>query len=84
MPRWNTKRIEFGPLVSPITFPPPHYYRPYGNRDVDDLSGGRLIYGMGTGWNEREHKQFGVPFYDFSTRFEMLDGCPACHPRVAR
>ena len=39
---------------------------------VDDLSGGRLILGMGAGWQDREHHNFGIPFYDKATRFDML------------
>ncbi|MEO0563967.1 MAG: TIGR03560 family F420-dependent LLM class oxidoreductase [Chloroflexota bacterium] len=67
-----TERIEFGPLVTPITFRQPGMNARYATA-VDDLSGGRLIYGMGAGWHEDEHIRWGVPFYDFPTRFEMLE-----------
>jgi F420-dependent oxidoreductase-like protein len=67
----QTQRIEFGVLVSPITFRHPSMTVRLAAA-VDDLSNGRLVYGMGAGWNEREHQQFGVPFYDFPTRFGML------------
>ncbi len=67
----HTKRVEFGPLVTPVTFRHPSMNVRYAAA-VDDLSDGRLIYGMGAGWNETEHKMFGVPFYDFPTRFAML------------
>lgn len=66
-----TQRIEFGPLVTPITFRHPSLNARYATA-VDDLSGGRLIYGMGAGWHEDEHTRWGIPFYDFPTRFEML------------
>ncbi len=70
----HTRRIEFGSLVSPITFRHPSILARMAAA-IDDLSGGRLILGMGAGWNEREHRQFGVPFYDKNTRFEMfVDG----------
>ena len=66
-----TKRIEFGPLVSPVTFRQPAMTIKHAN-DVHTLSGGRLILGVGAGWQEREHRMFGVPFYDFKTRYEQL------------
>ena len=68
----HTERIEFGPLVAPVTFRHPSMTVRYAAA-VDDLSEGRLVLGMGAGWNEREHKQFGLPFYDFPTRFDMLE-----------
>jgi F420-dependent oxidoreductase-like protein len=67
----HTQRIEFGSLVAPVTFRHPAMTVRMAAA-VDDLSGGRLVLGLGTGWQEREHKQFGVPFYDRKTRFEML------------
>lgn len=67
----NTKRIEFGSMVSPVTFRHPSLLAATATA-IDDLSNGRLVLGMGTGWNEREHRQFGIPFFDQKTRFEML------------
>jgi F420-dependent oxidoreductase-like protein len=67
----HTKRIEFGPLVSPTTFRHPAMLVRMAAA-VSDLSGGRLVLGMGAGWQEREHTMFDVPFYDFSRRYEML------------
>lgn len=66
-----TNRIEFGPLVSPVTFRHPAMLARMASA-VDDLSDGRLVLGMGAGWQQREHNAFGVPFYDFATRYEML------------
>jgi F420-dependent oxidoreductase-like protein len=66
-----TKRIEFGPLVTPVTFRHPAITARMAAA-VDDLSGGRLVLGLGAGWQEREHAKFGVPFYDVPTRFDML------------
>lgn len=67
----HTQRIEFGSLVAPITFRHPSISVRMAAA-VADLSGGRFFYGMGAGWQEREHRKFGVPFYDFSQRYEML------------
>lgn len=67
----HTRRIEFGPLVTPVTFRHPSMTARMGAQ-VDDLSGGRLVLGLGAGWQEREHAKFGIPFYDFPTRFNML------------
>lgn len=68
----HTRAIEFGTLVTPTTFRHPVLTARMGAQ-IDDLSGGRFVLGLGTGWHEREHKQFGIPFYDVNTRFEMLE-----------
>jgi F420-dependent oxidoreductase-like protein len=68
----HTKRIEFGPCVAPVTFRHPSITARMAAA-VDDLSGGRLILGLGAGWQDREHHNFGVPFYDRPTRFDMLE-----------
>src|SRR5690349_11301936 len=68
----HTKGIEFGTCVSPVTFRNPALLTRMA-ASVDDLSGGRCVLGIGAGWHEREHRQFGVPFYDKATRHEMLE-----------
>ena len=72
MPPATRKRIEFGPLVAPVTFRHPTMNVRYAAA-IDDLSGGRLVLGLGAGWNDYEHKKFGIPFHDFTTRFRMLE-----------
>lgn len=67
----HTQRIEFGSLVAPVTFRHPSMTARMGVQ-VNELSGGRLILGLGAGWQEREHRKFGIPFYDFTRRYEML------------
>lgn len=67
----HTQTLEFGTLVSPITFRQPALLARMAAA-VDDLSRGRLTLGMGTGWMEREHKNFGIPFPPLSTRYAML------------
>ena len=67
-----TKRIEFGPMVSPITFRPPGVLAKIA-ASVDVRSGGRVILGVGAGWNENEHREFGIPFYTQKERFDLLE-----------
>jgi alkanesulfonate monooxygenase SsuD/methylene tetrahydromethanopterin reductase-like flavin-dependent oxidoreductase (luciferase family) len=67
-----TKTIEFGPMVSPMTFHHPAILARQAAA-VDLLSGGRLILGVGAGWNEREHELFGVPFYTVKERMDLLE-----------
>ena len=68
-----TKRIEIGPMVSPMTFRLPGILAKIA-ASVDALSGGRLILGVGAGWNENEHRVFDIPFLTQSRRFELLEG----------
>ena len=68
----NTKRIEFGPLVSPVSFRHPVQTARMASA-VDDLSGGRLTLGLGAGWQEREHHLFGFDLLDKKPRFDRLE-----------
>ncbi|MYE26789.1 MAG: TIGR03560 family F420-dependent LLM class oxidoreductase [Chloroflexi bacterium] len=68
----HSKSIEFGSLVAPVTFRHPSMQARYAAA-IDDLSGGRLVLGMGAGWQEREHKRFGISYHDFPTRYQMLE-----------
>ena len=65
----NTKRIEFGPLVTPFSFRHPVHTARIASA-VDDLSNGRLVLGLGAGWNEREHEKFGFDLLDVDARFD--------------
>ena len=40
---------------------------------VDIISEGRLLLGMGSGWQENEHEAYGIPFYTMRERLERLD-----------
>jgi len=64
----HTEILEFGPLVSPLSFREPTMTARMA-RDVDDLSAGRLHLGLGAGWQEREHNNFGHDLLDIPNRF---------------
>jgi alkanesulfonate monooxygenase SsuD/methylene tetrahydromethanopterin reductase-like flavin-dependent oxidoreductase (luciferase family) len=68
-----TKTVEIGPMVSPMTFRPPALLARMAAA-VDQLSGGRLLLGVGAGWYEREHVEFGIPFPPSEReRFDRLE-----------
>ncbi len=64
----HTSRIEFGPMVSPISFRDPRMLARQAAA-VDDLSNGRLQLGLGAGWQEREHTMFGYDLLERGPRF---------------
>jgi F420-dependent oxidoreductase-like protein len=68
----NTKRIEFGPLVTPFSFRHPAFTARMACA-VDDLSNGRLTLGLGGGWQEREHHLFGFDLLDIHSRFDRFE-----------
>lgn len=68
----HTKRIEFGSLVSPFSFRHPAMLARMA-ASVDDLSGGRLTLGLGAGWQEREHTNFGLDLMGIPQRFARFE-----------
>lgn len=64
-----TRRVEIGPLVACLNFHNPAVLAKVA-ATVDDISGGRLILGVGAGWNQTEFDAFGVPFDHRVSRFE--------------
>jgi F420-dependent oxidoreductase-like protein len=68
----HTERIEFGPVVSPISFRHPAFTARMAAA-VDDLSGGRLTLGLGAGWQEREHNNYGFDLLPKSERFDRFE-----------
>jgi F420-dependent oxidoreductase-like protein len=68
----ESTRLRFGPLVCPMTFRHPSLLAKMA-ADVDALSGGRLILGVGAGWNTCEHRAFGIPFPPLRERLDMLE-----------
>ncbi len=68
----HTERIEFGPLVTPMSFRDPTMTVRMASA-VDDLSGGRLTLGVGAGWQEREHTNYGWELLDMPQRFQRFE-----------
>lgn len=66
----ETSRIRIGTLVSPVTFRHPGSLA-IQVAQVDAMSGGRVELGLGTGWFEREHRAYGIPFP--AKRFDLLE-----------
>jgi F420-dependent oxidoreductase-like protein len=68
----ETERIRFGTLVSPVTFRHPvHLAR--SAAQLDSLSDGRYVLGIGAGWFAPEHAALGFPFPSLRERMDRLD-----------
>jgi F420-dependent oxidoreductase-like protein len=67
----ETSRIRLGTLVTSATFRLPGPLA-VAVAQVDQMSGGRVELGLGTGWFEAEHQAYGIPFPAVSERFDRL------------
>jgi alkanesulfonate monooxygenase SsuD/methylene tetrahydromethanopterin reductase-like flavin-dependent oxidoreductase (luciferase family) len=67
----QTSRLELGTLVSPVTFRPAAILA-NASMTANEIAGGRVSLGMGTGWMEAEHEAFGFPFPEMKTRLAWL------------
>jgi probable F420-dependent oxidoreductase len=76
-----TQRVHVGPLVACLNFHDPAVLAKMA-ATVDEVSAGRLVLGVGAGWNRPEFEAFGIPFDHRASRFEdafdivrrLLDG----------
>ncbi|WP_204014174.1 LLM class F420-dependent oxidoreductase [Sphaerimonospora thailandensis] len=68
----ETSTIRLGTLVTAGTFRLPGPLA-IGVAQVDQMSGGRVELGLGTGWFEEEHTAYGIPFPPLGERFERLE-----------
>jgi alkanesulfonate monooxygenase SsuD/methylene tetrahydromethanopterin reductase-like flavin-dependent oxidoreductase (luciferase family) len=64
----HSSRIQFGPLVAPLSVRDPVMLARQAAA-LDDLSDGRMVLGVGAGWIDREHAQFGYSLGDMPTRY---------------
>ena len=64
-----TTRIAFGTLVACTSFRPPALVAKMADT-IDEITGGRLILGLGAGWHRPEYEAFGYPFNHLAGRFE--------------
>ena len=63
-----TERVTLGPLVACLGFHPPGMIARM-SAAIDEISGGRFVLGVGSGWNEVEFRAFGLPFDHRASRF---------------
>jgi len=68
----ETSRIRLGTLVTPVTFRLPGPLA-ITVAQVDQMSGGRVELGLGTGWFDAEHTAYGIPFPPVAERFGRLE-----------
>ncbi|GAC1445269.1 MAG: LLM class F420-dependent oxidoreductase [Chloroflexota bacterium] len=68
----QTERIHFGSLVAPLSFRDPVLLA-FQAAALDDLGGGRMVLGIGTGWMAREHTMFGYELGELPLRFARFE-----------
>jgi F420-dependent oxidoreductase-like protein len=68
----DTERVRLGSLVGAATFRQPGVLANIV-ASIDEMSGGRIELGLGTGWYEREHAAFGLPFPETRERFDRFE-----------
>jgi len=67
----RTERLRIGLMVTGNTYRHPAVLANIG-ATVDIISRGRLDFGIGAGWNEREHNAYGIPLYSTGERIRRL------------
>jgi len=68
----ETSRVRLGTLMTAATFRHPGQLA-IAVATADSMSGGRVELGLGTGWYEREHQYFGIPFPPTGERFDRME-----------
>jgi F420-dependent oxidoreductase-like protein len=65
-------RVRLGTLVTGNTYRHPAVLAKMA-ATLDHITGGRVVLGLGSGWQENEHRQYGIPFYTVAERLARLD-----------
>jgi len=65
-------RLRIGTLVSGNTYRHPAVLAKMA-ATLDHITNGRVVLGLGSGWQENEHHQYGIPFYTVGERLQRLD-----------
>jgi F420-dependent oxidoreductase-like protein len=68
----ETSRVRLGTLMTAATFRLPGPLA-ITVAQVDQMSGGRVELGLGSGWFEAEHAAYGIPFPPLGERFDVLE-----------
>jgi probable F420-dependent oxidoreductase len=80
----DTRAPQIGPMVSCVSYRNPDLLA-YIAGTVDQLSGGRLVLGLGAGWFHRDYAEYGYNFVETRDRVRLLkEVLPRIRQRITR